>query len=148
MCEYQICGLACPSVALCGCRRLLFFRFVGLAALAQFGLLALLAARGAFGHGDDINDDFAVVLAALRACAVREPRGAAFALRETLARNSMVAAPHCGLGTVPAHPDYHSCDNIRDLWTLGKGTSIGCGKQFEKLPAASFQLTGGCGNRT
>jgi len=85
MCEYQMCGLACPSVPLCGSGRcFFFFRFFGLAARAQFGLLALLPSRGALGGGNDINDDFAVVLAALRAGAVRKARGATFTLGEAL----------------------------------------------------------------
>lgn len=94
-----------------GCRRLFLFCFLRLAAFAQFGLLALLPPRGAFGRSDDINDDFSVVLAAHRACAVRDARGTTFAGCQTLACNSVVAAPHCGLGTILAHSDYH-CRSI------------------------------------
>ncbi len=94
-------------VGLRGLSGFFFFRLFGLSACTQFGLLALVAASRTLRGCDDINDDFAVVLAALWACAVREARGATFALREALTRYSVVVAPHCGLRAILAHSDYH-----------------------------------------
>lgn len=108
MCGNQKISRGCMlGKRLLGGSRLLLFRLVGLAALTQFGLFAFFASGGAFCRSDDINDDFSVVLAALGACAVREPGGSALAFRETLGRYCVVVAPLCGLRTVPAHPDYH-----------------------------------------
>ena len=96
-------------------RGLFFFFLFRLTTGAEFGLLALLSARGALSCRNDINDYFAVVFAASWACAVREACGATFALCEALPRNSVVAAPLCGLGTILAHSDYHMCADYTDF---------------------------------
>jgi len=109
---------ACPSVAVAlrgGGGRFLFLRFVGLARGAQFRLLALLTPCRAFGCRNDIDDDLAVVLAALRAGSVRNAGRATFALREALACDSVMAPAFTGLRAIDAHSYYHRCDNIRDL---------------------------------
>lgn len=94
---------------------LFFFCLFRLTACAQFCLLTLLTACSALRSSDDINDNFTVVLATLWACTVRKASGATFTLGEALTRNSVVAAPHCGLGTILAHSDYHMWADYTDF---------------------------------
>ncbi len=70
-----------------GLRGFFFFRFGSLSARPQLRLLALGAPCLAARARNDIHNNAAVVLAAIRACAMRNAQSTALALSESLTRN-------------------------------------------------------------
>ena len=91
----------------CPCLRAARRRVGGLTAFAQLGLFSFGAAGFLLGAGDDVDDDAAVVFAALRARTVGDSERAAFTRGEAAGLDSMMRTPLGGLGTVATHSDYH-----------------------------------------
>ena len=92
---------------------LCFGRGLFLARLAQFFLLTLRAALLALGLRHDIDRDAAVVLAAIRAGAVRDARSATVAHSRTRRHETVVAAALSRLRTIDSHSYDHSGQTIQ-----------------------------------
>lgn len=79
---------------------------------------ALEAARFACRATGDIEDDFAVVFAAIGACTVRLAERTAFATDGTRGDQSVMASAFCGLRPVAAHSDNHRQHHTSYPWHL------------------------------
>ena len=77
------------------------------ATFTKVGVLALGATRNTLSTGNDIDDDLAVVFAAVGAGAMRDAQGTAFALRKAHAANGVMTTAFSRLGMIATHSDYH-----------------------------------------
>jgi hypothetical protein len=84
-------------------------------ALTERRFFALRAARDTFFACDDIDNDAAIVLAAVGAGAMSDAEFAAFAAGKAHALDCMMGTAFCRLGAVAAHADYHGQDYTKRL---------------------------------
>jgi len=87
-----------------------FLRGFIVAAFSKAGLLLLGATGGALGAGDDVNDYFTIVFAAIRACTMRYTQCSAFAFGKSHTVNGVMTTAFGRLGTIATHADYHAGD--------------------------------------